>query len=79
MEALSVDIERKIKSLVNAGYYSNEIEVIKDAVLRLFRENSELKISASVEFYKSVLHPTVTFVSNLKSAFIIQNSAIISG
>lgn len=52
MEALSVDIERKIKALVNAGYYSNEIEVIKDAVLRLFRENSELKIIAAVELYK---------------------------
>jgi len=52
MEALSVDIEKKIKALVNAGYYSNEIEVIKDAVLRLFRENVELKISAAIELYK---------------------------
>lgn len=53
MEALSVDIEKKIKALVNAGYYSNEIEVIKDAVLRLFRENAELKISAAIELYKN--------------------------
>lgn len=52
METLSVDIEKKIKALVNAGYYSNEIEVIKDAVLRLFRENAELKISAAIELYK---------------------------
>ncbi|MBW6519284.1 MAG: UPF0175 family protein [ANME-2 cluster archaeon] len=52
MEALSVDIENKIKALVNAGYYSNEIEVIKDAVLKLFRENAELKISAAIELYK---------------------------
>lgn len=53
MEALSVDIEKKIKALVNAGYYSNEIEVVKDAVLRLFRENAELKISAAIELYKN--------------------------
>ncbi len=52
MEALSADIDKKIKALVNAGYYSNEIEVIKDAVLRLFRENAELKISAAMELYK---------------------------
>jgi predicted HTH domain antitoxin len=52
MEALSVDIEKKIKALVNAGYYSNDIEVIKDAVLRLFRENAEFKISAAIELYK---------------------------
>lgn len=52
METLSVDIEKKIKALVNAGYYPNEIEVIKDAVLRLFRENSEFKISVAIELYK---------------------------
>ena len=27
MEALSVDIERKVKALVDAGYYSNKTEV----------------------------------------------------
>lgn len=32
MEALSADLERKIKALVSGGYYSSEIEVIKDAV-----------------------------------------------
>ena len=52
METLSVDIDKKIKALVNAGIYSNEIEVIKDAVLRLFRENAELNISAAIELYK---------------------------
>lgn len=40
MEALSVDIERKVKALVDAGYYSNKSEVIKNAVISLFRENT---------------------------------------
>jgi Arc/MetJ-type ribon-helix-helix transcriptional regulator len=35
MEALSVDIERKVRALVDAGYYSNKSEVIKNAVISL--------------------------------------------
>lgn len=52
MEALSADLERKVKALVSGGYYSSEIEVIKDAVKRLFRENAELNINAAIELYK---------------------------
>ncbi len=52
MEALSADLERKVKALVSGGYYSSEIEVIKDAVKRLFRENVELNINAAIELYK---------------------------
>jgi len=52
MEALSVDIDRKVKALVRAGYYSSELEVIKDAISSLFRENSQLKVSTAIELYK---------------------------
>ncbi len=52
MEMLSIDIERKVKALVNAGYYSSEFEVIRDAVKSLFRENAELKVSVAIELYK---------------------------
>ena len=46
MEALSADIDRKLKALVRAGYYSSKLEVMKDAISSLFRENAQLKISA---------------------------------
>jgi predicted HTH domain antitoxin len=53
MVALSVDVERKAKALVDAGYYSSESEVIKDAVISLFRENIELKVTVAIELYKN--------------------------
>jgi predicted HTH domain antitoxin len=53
MENLSVDLERKVKALVSGGYYSSKVEVIKDAVKRLFRENAELNISAAIELYRN--------------------------
>jgi len=52
MEALSVDIERKVRALVDAGYYSNKSEVIKNAVISLFRENTELNVTVAIELYK---------------------------
>lgn len=52
MEALSADINRKVKALVDAGYYSSEFEVIKDAIKSLFRENKELNISVAIELYR---------------------------
>ena len=52
MEAPTIGMDRKIKALVRAGYYSSELEVIKDAMRRLFRENMELKINAAIELYK---------------------------
>ena len=42
MEALSVDIERKVRALVDAGYYSNKSEVIKNVVIIMslaYKEN----------------------------------------
>ncbi len=52
MEALSVDLKRKVKALVSGGYYASEIEVIKDAVKRLFREDVEMNINAAMELYR---------------------------
>ncbi|HJH32507.1 MAG TPA: hypothetical protein C5S50_10140 [Methanosarcinaceae archaeon] len=52
MEALTIGVDRKVKALVNAGYYSSELEVIKDAIRSLFRENAELKVNAAIELYK---------------------------
>jgi predicted HTH domain antitoxin len=52
MEALSTDIDRKLKALVRAGYYSSELEVIKDAISSLFRENAQLKVNTAIELYK---------------------------
>ena len=51
MEAFSADIERKIKALVKVGIYSSEMEVIKDAIKNLFRDKSDLNVSAAVELY----------------------------
>jgi predicted HTH domain antitoxin len=52
MEALSLDVERKLKALVKAGNYSSELDVIKDAISSLFRENVQLKVSTAIELYK---------------------------
>ncbi len=52
METLSISVDRKVKALVNAGYYSSELDVIKDAIRSLFRENAELKVNAAIELYK---------------------------
>jgi predicted HTH domain antitoxin len=53
MVALSVGLERKVKALVDAGYYSNETEVLTAAVLSLFRENRELNVTVAIELYKT--------------------------
>ncbi|MCX9013712.1 MAG: UPF0175 family protein [Candidatus Methanoperedens sp.] len=45
-------MDRKIKALVKGGYYSSELEVVKDAMRSLFRENTELKVNAAIELYK---------------------------
>ena len=52
MEALSVDIARKVKALVDAGYYASEAEVIKNALMSLFREHTELNVTVALELYK---------------------------
>ncbi len=52
METLSVDLERKVKALVSGGYYPSKLDVIKDAVKSLFRENAELNINAAIELYR---------------------------
>ena len=52
MNTLSVSVDRKVKALVNAGYYSSELEVMKDAIRSLFRDNAELNVNAAIELYK---------------------------
>jgi len=52
METLSADLERKVKALVSGGYYPSKLDVIKDAVKSLFRENVELNINAAIELYR---------------------------
>lgn len=52
METLSADLERKVKALVSGGYYSSKLELIKEALKNLFRENVELNINAAIELYK---------------------------
>ncbi len=52
MEALSADLDRKVKALISGGIYPSELEVIKDAIKSLFRENAELNISAAMELYR---------------------------
>ena len=52
METLSADLERKVKALVSGGYYSSKLEVMKDALKSLFRENAELNINAAMELYR---------------------------
>ncbi|MCK5661430.1 MAG: UPF0175 family protein [Methanosarcinales archaeon] len=52
MKTLSVSVDRKVKALVNAGYYSSELEVMKDAIRSLFRDNAELNVNAAIELYK---------------------------
>ncbi|MGP8320762.1 MAG: UPF0175 family protein [Methanosarcinaceae archaeon] len=52
MDMISVSVDRKVTALVNGGYYSIELEVIKDAIRSLFRDNSKLKVNAAIELYK---------------------------
>lgn len=52
MNTLSVSVDRKVKALVNAGYYSSELELMKDAIRSLFRDNAELNVNAAIELYK---------------------------
>lgn len=52
MESMSVDLERKMKALVSGGYYSSKVELIRDAVINLFRGNAELNINAAMELYR---------------------------
>ncbi len=52
MEALSADLDRKVKALISGGIYPSELEVMKDAIKSLFRENAELNIRAAIELYR---------------------------
>ncbi len=44
--------EKEIKAIVNAGYYSNKSEVVRDALRSFFESKIQLRLAAAVELYK---------------------------
>ncbi|MDY6788589.1 MAG: UPF0175 family protein [Candidatus Nanohaloarchaea archaeon] len=42
----------EIGAVVNAGYYSNKSEVVRDAIRVLFENRAELRLAAAIELYK---------------------------
>ncbi|MFP4001845.1 MAG: UPF0175 family protein [Thermoplasmata archaeon] len=44
--------KKEIGAIVEAGYYSNKSEVVRDAIRVLFENRSELRIASAVELYK---------------------------
>lgn len=44
--------EQEIEAVVDAGYYSNKSEVVRDALRMLFEVKAQLRLAAAVELYK---------------------------
>ena len=44
--------EQEIAAVVEAGYYSNKSEVVRDALRLLFEVKSQLRLGAAIELYK---------------------------
>ena len=44
--------EEEIDGVIEAGYYSNKSEVVRDALRLLFESKQNLRIAAAVELYK---------------------------
>ena len=44
--------EQEIEAVVDAGYYSNKSEVVRDALRMLFEAKVQLRLAAAVELYK---------------------------
>ena len=44
--------EMEIEAAVDAGYYSNKSEVVRDALRILFETKSQLRLAAAIELYK---------------------------
>lgn len=44
--------ELEIEGVIDAGYYSNKSEVVRDALRNFFAERGELRLAAAVELYK---------------------------
>ncbi len=45
--------QQEIGAVVQAGYYSNKSEVVRDAIRLLFETRSELRHASAIELYKS--------------------------
>lgn len=52
LETLPESMVKKVNALVTAGYYSNESEIVRDAIISLFETDRELNLKASIELYK---------------------------
>ncbi len=44
--------EQEIEAVIDAGYYSNKSEVVRDALRNLFEAKAQLRIAAALELYK---------------------------
>ncbi len=44
--------EQEIEAVIDAGYYSNKSEVVRDALRTLFEEKNQLRLAAAIEIYK---------------------------
>ena len=44
--------EQEIAAVIDAGYYSNKSEVVRDALRTLFEEKTQLRLAAAIEMYK---------------------------
>ncbi|MCK4613647.1 MAG: UPF0175 family protein [Thermoplasmata archaeon] len=50
---VSKTTEMKLKALISAGIYSNEKEIIEDAIKGLFEDRKELNVQAALKLYTS--------------------------
>jgi len=44
--------EREIQAVIEAGYYTNKSEVVRDALRTLFHNKPQMRLAASVEMYR---------------------------
>lgn len=44
--------EQEIAAVIDAGYYSNKSEVVRDALRTLFEDKTQLRLAAAIEMYK---------------------------
>lgn len=50
--SVPVIYQKQIQAVVNAGYYSNKSEVVRDALRNFFEEKTRLRLTSAIELYK---------------------------
>ena len=45
-------INEEIDAIINAGYYDNRSELIRDALRLFFTEKKEIRLAAAIELYR---------------------------